>query len=231
MFMSLLHRLFPPYCVFCQLPSLSLLPLCEICRGLLPTSCQGCRQCGLALPHGDLCGQCLSAPPFFDRTYVLYPYIDPLTGLVKQLKFQQQLAHAQLLGELLGTWLRQQYQNDTLPQIILPVPLHVARLRSRGFNQAIELAKPIARVLQIPLKRHLCQRIRATLPQTELSGLLRKRNLLGAFALQSLEGYSHIALLDDVVTTGHTVNELARLCKLMGAQRVDVWCVARTQRL
>ncbi len=121
---------------------------------------------------------------------------------------------------------------DAYPQLILPVPLHRNRLRERGYNQALELGRPIAQRLAIPLSSRLVRRVRPTLPQSDMgSPAARRRNLTGAF--QAVEPHAvvqHVAILDDVMTTGATVMELARLLRREGVRRVDVWCCARASR-
>ena len=145
--------------------------------------------------------------------------------LVAGLKFHDRLAGGRLLGELLARHLL--VRGGPLPELILPIPLHPRRLRQRGFNQALELALPLGRRLGVPLDRHSCRRNRATQPQTELDLKQRRRNLRNAFALAGPLPARHIALVDDVVTTGSTSNELARLLKRAGAERVEVWAAAR----
>jgi ComF family protein len=127
---------------------------------------------------------------------------------------------------LLLDYLKQ--QSAPLPDLILPVPLHRQRLRVRGFNQSLEIARPIGRHFGIPVTSRLCRRVRATPAQTGLDRKTRRKNLRQAFQLNGGVQGQAIALLDDVVTTGSTVTELARLLKRSGASRVDVWAVART---
>ena len=145
--------------------------------------------------------------------------------LVAGLKFHERLAGGRLLGELLARHLLARV--NPLPELILPIPLHPRRLRQRGFNQAMELALPVGRRLGIPLDRKSCRRKRPTQPQTELDLVQRRRNLRKAFALSGALPARHIALVDDVVTTGSTSDELARLLKRAGAERVEVWAAAR----
>jgi ComF family protein len=130
-----------------------------------------------------------------------------------------------VLGYLLSQHLSQQLTSK--PECIIPVPLHPKRLRQRGYNQALELARPIARGLKIKLETQLCQRIRNTLPQTELSLRSRQANLRNAFQITPTVPYQHIAIVDDVVTTGHTVYELARIFKRAGVAQIEIWAVAR----
>ena len=114
-----------------------------------------------------------------------------------------------------------------MPELLLPVPLHPKRLRERGFNQALEIARPLGRRFQIPVEARACRRIRATRPQSELALAERRGNLRGAFAVRGALTARHLAIVDDVVTTGATVSALARVLLRQGVQRVDVWAVAR----
>jgi ComF family protein len=156
-----------------------------------------------------------------------YRYAAPLDRLIPALKFGGKLAHARLLGELLAEELAA--SGARRPELILPVPLHARRLRERGYNQALELARPVARALGLPLETRACTRLRATAAQSGLDLKARRANLRGAFAVPAL-GVKHVAVLDDVVTSGSTVAELARALARAGVERVDVWAVARATR-
>ena len=117
-----------------------------------------------------------------------------------------------------------------LPEAILPVPLHSTRLRERGFNQALELARPMAQALALPLLIHHSQRTRATVAQTSLSAKQRRKNIRGAFQVTQPLPARHIAIVDDVMTTGQTINELAKTLRKAGATHIDVWVCARAER-
>lgn len=146
--------------------------------------------------------------------------------LILGLKFHHRLSHARLLGELFAAALVE--RNAPLPDCIIPVPLHPLRLRERGFNQALELARPSARRWRIPLLIHGLRRVRHTLPQTQLDAIRRQENLLGAFAAdQSLSG-RRVALMDDVVTTASTVAECSRILRASGAADIEIWAIGRT---
>jgi ComF family protein len=138
------------------------------------------------------------------------------------------LSHARLLGELLAGHLATLV--GPRPELLLPVPLHPRRQRGRGFNQALELARPIARRLGVRLVADGCRRLRDTAAQSGLDAAARRRNVRGAFAVNTPVGGRRVALIDDVVTTGHTVTEMARVVAAAGAERVEVWCVARAPR-
>jgi ComF family protein len=171
-----------------------------------------------------LCGACQRKPPPWDAAWAPFRYGWPLDRLEARYKFGRELAAGRTLAAL---W-RRVPPPVARPALILPVPLHRARLRQRGYNQALELAKPLARVMGVPLRHDVLQRSRRTEAQTELDAVGRRRNVRGAFALRpGLAPPAHVAILDDVMTTGATLAECARLLKRMGVPRVDVWALAR----
>lgn len=197
--------------------------LCEPCAQDLPRNLACCRCCALPIPVPGLCGECTRRLPAFDAAYVPFTYDPPFTAWIPALKFHGSLAVGRLLGQLLRQELA--HGDRQPPDAIIPVPLHASRLRQRGFNQAIE----IARAVDPRLVRHdIAHRRRNTPPQTHLDATARRRNLRQAF---SYDGpiFERVALLDDVVTTGATVGELARAIKAAGVQWVEVWAVARAQ--
>jgi ComF family protein len=220
-------RLLPPACMWCGQPGLPGLDLCSGCRGDLPLNQPACRRCALPLPASatGLCGRCLRAPPPFDRALALLRYQRPAPQWVQALKFGGRLEYARLLGELLADAVAAQLA--TTPDVIIPVPLHPARQRRRGFNQALELARPVARRLGVPIDTVHCRRLRATAAQAELGARQRRRNVRNAFAVDAALPARRVAIVDDVVTTGHTVGELARALRARGVTFIEVWSVAR----
>jgi len=158
---------------------------------------------------------------------VPYRYAYPLDQLIRAFKYRGVLAYGRVLGTLLAEWLA--VRRAPLPQVIVPVPLHPSRHRERGFNQASELARPISRRLDIPFDDRLCRRNRATADQTELGAGSRRSNVRRAFEVAGTLGLRHVAVLDDVLTTGSTANEIARVLKRAGVRIVEVWAVARAQ--
>ena len=170
-----------------------------------------------------MCGECLKHPPAFDHTRAALEYAFPTDKLIQALKYGGQLALAKLLGDLLTKAVIDQAR----PEAILPMPLHPARLKTRGFNQALEIAKVISKQLAIPLALGIAQRVANTTPQASLPLDARHKNIKGAFACdQDLHG-QRIAVVDDVMTSGATLNELAKILKRAGAAQVDVWVVTR----
>ena len=148
--------------------------------------------------------------------------------MITQLKFHHHLIYANLFGALLTKKITLAYQDDRLPELIIPVPLHPSRLCERGFNQALEIAKPISKKLHLTINTQTCTRRINTLPQSLLPASERKSNIQHAFALIKNTSAKHIALVDDVITTGNTISELANTFKKIGVEKVDVWCCART---
>jgi ComF family protein len=154
---------------------------------------------------------------------VPFRYGWPLDRLESRFKFAGDLAAGRALSQLC---LREPL--PALPQVIVPVPLHRSRLRQRGYNQALELARPLTQALGVPLRRDLLWRTRSTHAQTELGALARRRNVRGAFDVRNVDSLpAHVALFDDVMTTGATLIECARVLRRAGVQRVDVWALAR----
>ncbi len=217
-------------CLLCGADTRSPSGLCPPCQADLPRTAHPCPRCGEALPAPtDLpCGRCLRRPPPFDTLVAALAWETPVPGFVGALKFRERLPAARLLGHLLA----EAVSDRTRPDCLLPVPLHAARLRQRGFNQAVEIARFAARRLDLPLLPAALRRIRPTPPQQGLDAKARRRNLRGAFELAAPLPGSHVAIVDDVVTTGSTVGEIARLLRRTGAERVVVWAAARaTKRL
>ncbi len=206
--------------------------LCLGCAGDLQLNRPCCARCALPLACGDghaLCGECLRRPPPFERAWVPFRYAHPLDLLETRFKFGADLAAGRVLAELLIE--RAGADPPPRPELVLPVPLHPGRLRSRGYNQALELARPLARALRLPLHRELLRRLRATPAQTGLDAQARRRNLRGAFAVAgTLELPRHVALVDDVMTTGSTLAECAQTLRRAGVARVDVWALARAPK-
>lgn len=224
--------IFPNYCILCQLKSNSGLLLCKTCILMLPWSNTSCYQCGARLEGNSdskkNCGNCLQNKRFFDHTLAPWHYEAPINKYISRLKFNAALEHAKLLGTLLAEYIFIRKLSENLPRCLIPMPLHQSRLRQRGFNQAVEIARPIAKQLKIPLALNLCLRSKNTLPQTKLNGKERQRNLHNAFCVTTRQPMPiHVAIIDDVMTTSATANELSRTLKEGGVQRVEIWCCAR----
>ncbi len=220
--------LLPFTCVLCGKISFRHQDLCEDCYNELPILTQACPRCATPLLKTQLCGQCLIQPPTFDVTHALFLYQPPITSLILKLKFNHALIHARIFGELLAKKIRDDwYLHKPLPDIIIPIPLHVKRLQERGFNQALEIAKPIAKELKLPINNTASQRIKHTAAQATLSARERRQNIKNAFVINYDMANQHVAVIDDVITTGHTVMEFCNALKHKGARAIDVWCCAR----
>lgn len=223
------NKIYPRRCVLCGHPGHGGMDLCSECRDELPWNSKPCKCCGSSLGSaGMICGSCQNRPPHFTLSHIPFRYESPLDTLLPQLKFRQKLYLAPLLATLMAEVIRE--RDKPLPEVLLPVPLHAERLRERGYNQALELARPLSRLLKIPIDLRLCTRRRETLAQTSLTGAERRRNLRGAFVVGGGEIPRHIAIVDDVVTTGATVDELARILRKAGVEEIEVWACARAGR-
>ena len=215
-------RLLPGSCLLCGADSKTE-PICPACQTDLPAlPARLCPHCADQTTHGERCGACLKDPPQFDLTVAAFRYDFPLDRVVHALKYSHQLA--------LANWFGQQLQvriTDRAFDKIVPLPLHVDRLRERGFNQAGEIAKVLGALLALPVDLEMVVRTRATSPQADLADKERRRNVHGAFECQGDLSGQRILLIDDVMTTGATANECARTLKIHGAQSVTVAVVAR----
>ncbi len=221
-------------CMLCLNPGVTTtLGLCDACHADLPWQGMHCRQCALPLPTADArCGHCLTQPPSFAQTVSPFLYRFPVDSLIPAFKYHDQLTYGRMLANLLLEAVQHHYaeHSQALPDLLLPMPLHRTRLARRGYNQALELARPLAKSLNIPLDYSNLIRTRSTRPQQGLDAPARRQNLLGAFRCRnpdSLRGL-HLALIDDVMTTGTTADEASRTLLGAGAASVSIWCVART---
>jgi len=199
--------------------------ICLLCHESTPKKLALCDDCEKFLPLAENIQN-----PGFNKTIILFDYLFPVDKLITRLKFQHQLINANLFGQLLGNKISQLYHNQELPSLLIPVPLHPKRLRERGFNQALEIAKPISKKLHIAIDKKSCYRIRHTSAQSGLSRSDRLKNLVNAFDLKKPLTSNHVALIDDVITTGQTLRELANLLRKNGVEKIDVWCCAKTPR-
>jgi ComF family protein len=203
-------------CLLCLSPTDNKHLLCSDCEQDLPKNSFHCVICASPFSAAQtenkhlICGQC-----------------QPLKQLITQLKFHGNLSYTPLLAQSFIHSVK--HRKNNLPECIIPIPLHTQRLRERGFNQALELARIIALQLDIPLNYSLCTRNKDTPYQSGLSAKQRKQNLKNAFDLTKSHTYKHVAIFDDVVTTGTTVNELARELKQSGVEIIEVWAIARTR--
>ena len=213
----------PQECLLCRADAGDkvLCPACAAALPRLPTAC--CPLCALPTPDGNTCGACLRQPPHFDATLALFRYEFPLDRLVQALKYAHRLAAADFLGRELARLA----PPVPLPDLVLPVPLAAQRLAERGFNQALELARPLAGLLGVPLGLGRVHRRRDTAPQAGLPWKERAQNIRHAFECDIDLSGMDVLVVDDVMTTGATLDELARTLKGRGARRVENRVVAR----
>ncbi|AWY41580.1 ComF family protein [Pseudomonas putida] len=217
-------------CLLCDEAADGAIPLCMACETELPWLGDHCQTCALPLPGSGLtCGQCLTQPPAFERVIAPWTYSFPIDSLITRFKHSAKWPFGHLLAELLAQALRHRFADDLpQPDLLIAVPLATRRLRQRGFNQAAMLARWLGDQLDLPL----LLRTQDTGAQQTLNASERRQNLRNAFALApdaSIKG-RHLALVDDVLTTGATAQALARLLMEAGAARVDVYCLARTPK-
>jgi ComF family protein len=227
--------LWPATCVLCGggAPNRSI-DLCAGCEADLPLNKVACVVCAEPLQgesaHALTCGACQQHKPRFDVSFCPFRYAYPLDHLVRGIKYHRAVAHGRVLSELLASSLPILRRDAPLPEILLPVPLAPRRYRERGYNQAIELARHVVKGLRVPIRTDLVARSRETREQAALDQRERRKNIRGAFTMLGPLPALHVAIIDDVVTTGSTVNELARVLKRAGARRVEVWAIARAGR-
>ena len=222
-----LRLLLPPRCLLCGGDGADGRDLCAGCTNDLASNLPCCPRCALPLETpAPVCGECVQKEPPFAAAWVPFRYAHPLDLLETRFKFGRDLAAGRVLSELLIRAAQQ--QRPELPAVMIPIPLHRVRLRERGYNQALELARPLATALGISLGAELLQRAQATPAQTGLDAPARRRNLRGAFVVANGATLpAHVVLFDDVMTTGATLRECARILRRAGAERVDVWALAR----
>ena len=223
------QRLFTPLCPLCQLKKSdadSASIFCNTCMEFI-VSTPRCLRCGLETPSAiEQCGSCLSAPPLWDRLYCVSDYTFPTSSYIHKFKYTKQFWLARDLASLISNRI------DQPAPLITSVPLHWRRYLQRGFNQSDLLARYTAKTLttkEMKIKsKTLFKRIRATATQQGLSKRLREQNLANAFTLIKTSLPKHVAIMDDVVTTGSTVNYLCQLLRERGVERIDIYCICRT---
>lgn len=233
-FESTIDWLLPRRCLMCGLPGGDG-NLCPPCEADLPRMPRACLTCGLALEgeNDGVCGPCLRKSPIWDGVTAALAYRFPVDVLVSRFKFSRNLACgdalSRLLAEKITGALREPGHTVAAPEVIVPVPLHRARHLSRTFNQSELLARHVGRRCGIPVDCRLLQRVRKTSAQSGLDARSRRKNTRGAFhcKYRRAEGIRHVALVDDVMTTGATLESCTRELKRAGIGTVSVWVVAR----
>lgn len=216
--------LWPARCLVCGEAGEDARDLCRACAVALPWNPIACGRCALPLPAPGTCGRCLRRPPLLADVHAVCRYGFPLDRLLLRFKFHHDLAAGRLLSQLMA----EACAALPRPDALIPIPLHRARLRHRGYDQALELARPLARALSLPLLDAALLRVRATTPQSELDSVARRRNLHDAFAVRNKDVLpAHVVLVDDVMTTGATLHAAAKALLGAGVRRVGAWVCAR----
>ena len=242
---KLLSNLFPSRCLLCQKTIISRseildhenIEICHKCITALPYNEICCDRCAVPLViEGDgpvYCGRCIKKPPAFDYVYSPLCYEDDVMRLVHQLKFNKKITFSRTLSEMmLKCWVSKTEEKSSDGVIekldcLMPVPLHKTRMRLRGFNQSIELSRVISKKLNVPIECNTVNRRRSTESQTGLNITQRRKNIKGAFEVVKKISANYVLIIDDVMTTGSTVDELARVLKKEGVKQVGVLCLAR----
>lgn len=220
---NLSNAIFRQNCLLCASPQANIHALCRACLNELPLHpSSSCPQCGLA-SDGSLCGSCISSPPDFDAMQAVFLYAYPIDAMMQRYKYGSMLNISQIFGQLLS-----QKINLGSVDLIIPMPMHPARIKERGFNQAHEIAKVLTKnhVEKLDFKSAIRQKL--TPPQASLPLKKRVKNIKGAFSVTADLAGKRIAIIDDVMTTGASLNELAKTLKKAGASHVECWVIART---
>lgn len=232
-FKQMMSRFVPHQsCILCASTNGGQLGLCQPCAYDLPWPTGGhCPQCGL--PNGEIsntviCGRCLQNPPHFSATAFCFHYAFPIDAVIQAYKYQHRLALANFFADLLLQQLSKSVSLKANIDLIIPMPMHTERIKARGFNQALEIARILAKSLAIPLDYTSCIRTKNNPPQASLALTDRVKNMRGVFACQQRFSGKTIVIVDDVMTTSASMNALAKTLKQAGADAVICWVIART---
>lgn len=222
-----LDWLVPKTCLSCDAPLQTLQPCCADCYKRLPFQHNYCSQCGQSYAlDSDYCGRCISKPAHYDHCFCPFEYSGPISDLICKFKYQQRPELAKPIAQLLATEIM---ANElALPELLVPVPMHISRLRTRGFNQSILLARQLGRILKVPVAASVIRKHRKTAPQAQQTLKQRQRNVLGSFNMRKVVSANHVAIVDDVLTTGATANEIAKTLKGNGVNYCSAWGIAHT---
>jgi ComF family protein len=220
------QRALPQQCALCAAPCAGLL-ICAACHASLPRIVGACPRCALPAPGGAVCGACLARPPPFAAAFAAFAYAFPLDRLMQAFKYGGRLSHAEFFAAALGGRVAQRAPGTPWPDALVALPLAGARQRERGFDQATEIARRVARLTGVAMVTGL-RRTRDTRTQAALPWKERARNVRGAFAADASVAGRRIAIVDDVMTTGATLDAAAGAVLRAGAVSVEAWAVART---
>lgn len=214
-----------PLCLCCGYQKTHKLGFCLGCYHDLPHIKTPCLQCGLPLTANTPCF-CKAEDWPFAACLSAFEYQFPINKLLFQYKSQARLALCESFAQALTNQVKKQQQ--VLPQVLMPVPLHTSKLKQRGFNQSLELAKVLSKQLHIPIDYHSLQSSHQTTQQKSLNKQQRLANVQTNYALTRPLSVTHIALIDDVITTGATTKTLAYLLREHGATHIQAWSIARS---
>jgi len=223
---KLQSRLFLP-CIICQDKSHADIQLCQNCIDDLPKIQKQCGCCALPIqePH-EYCGKCLSQSYSFTKIQSPFLYQGQIKNLLSQFKFHGKLVEGRILAQLLCEYILN--IKDSKPDLLIPAPLHYKKLRERKFNQSAEIAGYLSKQLNIPWDSHSLKKIKTTKSQNSLNRKQRLSNVKGCFTFNKRQDYQHIAIIDDVVTTGATAEAMAKAIKKKGINNIEIWAIART---
>ncbi len=228
-----INHIVPRHCFFCLENTHSDSNLCQHCIASFDLNDHCCQRCASPFEqtvsqHVLLCGNCLSHHFHYDRVYSPFLYSKEIRYLIKKMKYQKKIHYADIIAKLFID--KSSHLKDfQLPQVFIPMPMHTKRLRQRGFNQALELSRYFSTHYHLPLNYNSLIRSRYTELQAGMTAIARQKNVRQAFLVKKPILHEHIALIDDVMTTGSTVNEASKILKLNGVKQVDVWIMARPE--
>ena len=216
-------ELFSKVCLDCQSVFPTLLTYCPLCAHPMSNE---------ASASSNLCARCLQGRPYFDKVISSFLYSFPIDKIIHSIKYDHRLEFVPILGKLLVKTVEKFYAGSETPEVIIPVPLHLNRLRKRGFNQSFMLANVVQKYLSFSDRIRVDNKVVLRTNDTESQqGLLlskRRKNVQNSFSVTNCHSYKHVAILDDVVTSTATVNSISRILKDNKVSRIDVWSVART---
>lgn len=224
---ELFDGLLPLQCLVCGRSQLDA-AICAACREELPWNHRACPRCARPQVHAQVCATCLAHPPAYAAAWTPFLLEAPVQQHIHALKYHATFAPARALAQLMAAALAERLSQPAVAAtVLIPVPLHFTRRWRRGYNQSLEIARVLSRQLDLRLRPNWARRLRRTADQIGMDAVARRRNLKNAFAVDARVAGQRVILLDDVMTTGATLNELARACRRAGAKEVEVWALAR----
>jgi ComF family protein len=224
-FWQLYSKLMPIPCRLCGAMTQKQ-AICQPCLDNFPSLGDVCPRCATPITGAHLCGHCLNQSPEQDLSFSLFPYLDPIKYLIADLKYHDKIFLSAFFADLMA----QKLKHRSLPSLLIPIPLHPNRIRQRGYNQSFELAKALSVCLGIPTSNEYLIKIINTQSQAAIPFKARKKNIQHAFKCIQNHVPTHIAIIDDVLTTGHTASAAAKQLRKIGATTIEIWTIARAIR-